>query len=60
MIAEGFKNAQPRACPGKSEFVWFDVRKDGEPDGHDVGFCFRNLTEMVLCGTRGKDARMAP
>jgi N6-adenosine-specific RNA methylase IME4 len=51
----------PRACTGKSEFVWFNVRKDGGPDGRGVGFCFRNVTEMILFGVRGKNARtLAP
>jgi N6-adenosine-specific RNA methylase IME4 len=45
----------------KSNFIWHKVRKDGEPDGRGVGFYFRNVTEIVLFGTRGKNARtLAP
>jgi N6-adenosine-specific RNA methylase IME4 len=37
------------------------VRKDGGPDGRGVGFYFRNVTEVILFGTRGKNARtLAP
>ena len=30
------------------------MRKDGGPDGRGVGFYYRNVTELVLFGTRGK------
>lgn len=38
----------------KTNLIWLKVRKDGEPDGRGVGFYFRNVTEMVLFGVRGK------
>jgi len=38
----------------KTNIIWHKVRKDGEPDGRGVGFYFRNTTEMVLFGVRGK------
>jgi len=38
----------------KTNIVWLKVRKDGGPDGRGVGFYFRNVTELVLFGTRGK------
>jgi N6-adenosine-specific RNA methylase IME4 len=41
----------------KANIVWHKVRKDGGPDGRGVGFYFRNTTELILFGTRGKDAR---
>lgn len=45
----------------KSNLVWHKVRKDGGPDGRGVGFYFRNTTELLLFGTRGKHARtLAP
>ena len=37
----------------KTNLVWYKVRKDGGPDGRGVGFYFRNVTELVLFGTRG-------
>jgi len=37
------------------------VRKDGGPDGRGVGFYFRNTTELLLFGVRGRNARtLAP
>lgn len=45
----------------KSNVVWHKVRKDGGSDGRGVGFYFRNVTELVLFGVRGKNARtLAP
>ncbi|HWA92877.1 MAG TPA: MT-A70 family methyltransferase [Rhizomicrobium sp.] len=41
----------------KSNIVWHKVRKDGGPDGRGVGFYFRNVTELLLFGVRGKNAR---
>jgi hypothetical protein len=37
------------------------VRKDGGSDGRGVGFYFRNVTELILFGVRGKNIRtLAP
>lgn len=45
----------------KTNIVWNKVRKDGGPDGRGVGFYFRNTTELLLFGVRGKNARtLAP
>ncbi len=45
----------------KSMVVWHKIRKDGGSDGRGVGFYFRNVTETVLFGIRGKNARtLAP
>lgn len=45
----------------KTNLIWFKVRKDGGPDGRGVGFYFRNVTEVILFGVRGKKARtLAP
>lgn len=45
----------------KSNLVWEKIRKDGGPDGRGVGFYFRNVTEILLFGTRGKNVRtLAP
>ena len=45
----------------KSNIVWHKIRKDGGPDGRGVGFYFRNVTELILFGVRGKNARtLAP
>jgi N6-adenosine-specific RNA methylase IME4 len=45
----------------KTNLIWFKVRADGGPDGRGVGFYFRNVTEIVLFGVRGANARtLAP
>ena len=44
----------------KTNLIWYKVRKDGGPDGRGVGFYFRNVTEMILFGVRGKNARTLP
>lgn len=41
----------------KSNLVWHKIRKDGGSDGRGVGFYFRNVTELILFGVRGTNAR---
>lgn len=41
----------------KTNLIWYKVRADGGPDRRGVGFYFRNVTELVLFGTRGRHAR---
>lgn len=41
----------------KTNMIWYKIRKDGGPDGRGVGFYFRNVTEMILFGVKGKNAR---
>ena len=41
----------------KTNIIWHKIRKDGAPDGRGVGFYFRNTTELLLFGVRGKAAR---
>jgi len=43
----------------KSNIVWHKIRKDGGSDGRGVGFYFRNVTELLLFGVRGPNARTA-
>ncbi|MCI0464339.1 MAG: MT-A70 family methyltransferase [Gemmataceae bacterium] len=38
----------------KTNIVWYKVRKDGGSDGRGVGFYFRNVTELLLFGVKGK------
>lgn len=41
----------------KTNIIWFKTRKDGGPDGRGVGFYFRNVTEVLLFGIKGKNNR---
>lgn len=61
LLPEGLRVMQAWGFKYKSNIVWHKVRKDGGPDGRGVGFYFRNTTELVLFGVRGKSARtLAP
>ena len=54
LLPEGLQVLAAWGFPYKSNLVWHKVRKDGGSDGRGVGFYFRNVTEMILFGTRGK------
>jgi N6-adenosine-specific RNA methylase IME4 len=60
LLPEGLAVMQAWGFEYKSNLVWHKVRKDGGPDGRGVGFYFRNVTELILFGTRGKNARTLP
>lgn len=61
LLPEGLRVLEAWGFQYKSNIVWHKVRKDGGPDGRGVGFYFRNTTELVLFGVRGKNARtLAP
>jgi len=61
LLLEGLRVLEAWGFEYKSNIVWHKVRKDGGPDGRGVGFYFRNTTELVLFGVRGKNARtLAP
>lgn len=57
LLLEGLKVMEAWGFQYKTNIIWHKVRKDGGPDGRGVGFYFRNVTEMVLFGVRGKNAR---
>jgi N6-adenosine-specific RNA methylase IME4 len=44
----------------KTMIIWYKVRKDGGPDRRGVGFYFRNVTETILFGVRGKLRTLSP
>ncbi len=60
LLAEGLDVMKAWGFTYKSNIVWHKVRKDGGSDGRGVGFYFRNVTELVLFGVRGKNARTLP
>lgn len=53
----GFEVMEAWGFQYKSVIVWYKIRKDGGPDRRGVGFYFRNVTENILFGIRGKNAR---
>ena len=61
LLLEGIRVLEAWGFQYKTNLVWHKIRKDGGPDGRGVGFYFRNVTEMILFGVRGKNARtLAP
>ncbi len=54
LLREGLEVMEAWGFQYKTHIVWHKVRKDGEPDGRGVGFYFRNTTELVLFGVRGR------
>lgn len=57
LLPQGLSVLQAWGFTYKSNIVWHKIRKDGGSDGRGVGFYFRNVTELLLFGTRGKNAR---
>lgn len=57
LIVEGLRTMERWGFTYKTNIIWHKVRKDGKSDGRGVGFYFRNVTEMVLFGVRGKNVR---
>jgi len=57
LLPEGLAVMKAWGFSYKSNIVWHKVRKDGGSDGRGVGFYFRNVTELILFGVRGKNAR---
>jgi N6-adenosine-specific RNA methylase IME4 len=57
LLPDGLKVMEAWGFQYKSNIVWHKVRKDGGSDGRGVGFYFRNVTELILFGVRGKNAR---
>ena len=57
LLPQGLQVLEAWGFNYKANIVWHKVRKDGGSDGRGVGFYFRNVTEILLFGTRGKNAR---
>jgi N6-adenosine-specific RNA methylase IME4 len=60
LIKEGLEVMRRWGFEYKTNIVWCKVRKDGGPDGSGVGFYFRNVTELVLFGIRGRMRTLDP
>ena len=54
LLPWGLKVMEAWGFEYKANVVWLKIRKDGGPDGRGVGFYFRNVTELLLFGVRGK------
>lgn len=54
LLLEGLSVMESWGFLYRSNIIWHKIRKDGGPDGRGVGFYFRNVTEMLLFGIKGK------
>jgi N6-adenosine-specific RNA methylase IME4 len=60
LLAEALMIMKAWGFTYKTNIVWYKVRKDGGPDGRGVGFYFRNVTELLLFGVKGKLRTLPP
>jgi N6-adenosine-specific RNA methylase IME4 len=60
LLIEGLAIMKQWGFTYKTNLVWYKIRKDGGPDGRGVGFYFRNVTELVLFGVKGRMRTEAP
>jgi len=57
LLFDGLRVLEGWGFTYKTNLIWYKIRKDGGPDRRGVGFYFRNVTEMILFGVKGKNAR---
>ncbi len=60
LLPDGLRVLDSWGFQYKSNIIWHKIRKDGGSDGRGVGFYFRNVTEIILFGVKGKNARTLP
>jgi N6-adenosine-specific RNA methylase IME4 len=60
LLSDGLEVMQSWGFTYKTNLVWYKVRRDGGPDRRGVGFYFRNVTELILFGVRGRLRTLAP
>ena len=60
LLPEGLEVMKAWGFQYKSNLIWHKIRKDGGPDGRGVGFYFRNTTEVILFGIRGRMRTLKP
>lgn len=60
LISLGLQVMESWGFTYKTNLIWYKVREDGGPDRRGVGFYFRNVTEMVLFGVKGRMRTLQP
>ena len=60
LLAEGLETMKKWGFTYKTNIIWSKIRKDGGPDGRGVGFYFRNVTEVILFGIKGRMRTLKP
>lgn len=57
LIKEGIKTLESWGFTYKTNLVWHKILKNGRPDNRGLGHYFRNCTELILFGVKGKGAQ---
>ena len=60
LLKEGLEVMEAWGFRYVTNLIWAKRRKDGGPDGRGVGFYFRNVTEMILFGVKGRLRTLQP
>lgn len=60
LLGDGLRVLESWGFTYKTNLVWHKIRKDGGSDGRGVGFYFRNVTELLLFGIKGKMRTLQP
>lgn len=60
LIADGLRVMNAWKFTYMTNIIWAKRRKDGGPDGSGVGFYFRNTTEPILFGVKGRMRTLQP
>ena len=60
LISQGLYVMQQWGFTYKANITWLKVSSSGEPDRRGVGFYFRNATELILFGVKGKLRTLQP
>lgn len=60
LLPEGLEVMKAWGYRYVTNIIWAKRRKDGGPDGRGVGFYFRNTTEILLFGVKGKLRTLSP
>lgn len=60
LLKEGLEVMDAWGFTYKTNVIWHKIRKDGGPDGRGVGFYFRNTTEIILFGIKGRFRTLQP
>ncbi len=60
LLPDGLEVMKAWGFQYKTNLIWFKTRKDGGPDGRGVGFYFRNVTEVLLFGVKGRLRTLQP
>lgn len=60
MIQDGLNVMKKWGFTYKTNLIWHKIKKDMSTDGSGLGHYFRNATEILLFGTRGKNPRTLP